>query len=144
MPCNRKRITSKLGLVYMIHYIADMRGGEVNPVFSKLTEGRTNYGDKPSFSITVNHRSTYQASPIKSRALTNLRWQKYARTLTMRRRTIRQELSCPWSRANTYSIKAPITRQDGSHSTAMCLYSTQLAGITPAVVMCEMTGLNDA
>src|SRR3712207_9558242 len=49
-------IISKLGLVYMHDIIADM--GKVNPIFLKLTEGRTNYGDKPSFSIAVNHSST--------------------------------------------------------------------------------------
>src|SRR5690606_8002714 len=43
-------ITTKLGLVYM-HDMID-RMGKVNPIFSKLTEGKAAYGDKPSFSIS--------------------------------------------------------------------------------------------
>ena len=40
-------ITTKLGLVYVHDMIAGM--GKVNPIFSKLTEGKAAYGDKPSF-----------------------------------------------------------------------------------------------
>ena len=61
-------VTAKLGLVYMHDMIADM--GKVNPVFSKLTEGKAAYGDKPSFSISVNHRSTYTGITDNDRALT--------------------------------------------------------------------------
>lgn len=47
----------KLGLVYMHDIIHGLSG--INPVFGKLTAGRSPYGDKPSFSISVNHRKTY-------------------------------------------------------------------------------------
>src|ERR687885_1030951 len=61
-------ITSKLGLVYMHDMIASM--GKVNPIFIKLTEGKAAYGDKPSFSIAVNHRDTYTGITDIDRALT--------------------------------------------------------------------------
>ena len=50
-------VATKLGLAYMHDMIAGF--GKVNPVFSKLTEGRAAYGDKPSFSISINHRDTF-------------------------------------------------------------------------------------
>ena len=50
-------ITTKLGLTYMHDIIQSL--SSINPVFSKLTYGKPPYGDKPSFSITVNHRDTY-------------------------------------------------------------------------------------
>ncbi|MGI0005108.1 MAG: 3,4-dihydroxy-2-butanone-4-phosphate synthase, partial [Nitrososphaera sp.] len=59
---------TKLGLVFMHDMIAGM--GRVNPVFAKLTEGRAAYGDRPSFSIAVNHRSTFTGITDIDRALT--------------------------------------------------------------------------
>src|SRR5690606_41647870 len=44
--------------------------GKVNPIFSKLTEGKAAYGDKPSFSISINHRSTFTGITDNDRALT--------------------------------------------------------------------------
>ena len=39
-------VATKLGLVFMHYMIASF--GKINPLFSKLTEGRAAYGDKPS------------------------------------------------------------------------------------------------
>ena len=61
-------ITTKLGLTYMHDIIQSL--SSINPVFSKLTYGKAPYGDKPSFSITVNHRDTYTGITDIDRALT--------------------------------------------------------------------------
>jgi len=98
-------ITTKLGLVYMHDMIAGM--GKVNPVFSRLTEGKAAYGDKPSFSISVNHRSTYTGITDHDRALTIL-------------------------------IASKRLLRDRMGHTELCVYLMQLAGLTPAVAICEM------
>ena len=61
-------ITTKLGLTYMHDIIQSL--SSINPIFSKLTYGKSPYGDKPSFSITVNHRDTYTGITDIDRALT--------------------------------------------------------------------------
>ena len=61
-------ITVKLGLVYMHDIIQSL--SNINPIFSKLTSGKSPYGDKPSFSISVNHRDTYTGITDVDRALT--------------------------------------------------------------------------
>ena len=61
-------ITVKLGLVYMHDIIQSI--SNINPIFSKLTSGKSPYGDKPSFSISVNHRDTYTGITDVDRALT--------------------------------------------------------------------------
>jgi len=72
-------ITSKLGLVYMHDMIAGM--GKVNPIFTKLTEGKAAYGDKPSFSIAVNHRSTFTGITDSDRALTISKMAEICKTI---------------------------------------------------------------
>ena len=128
-------ITSKLGLVYMHDIIADM--GKVNPVFSKLTEGRTKYGDKPSFSITVNHRSTYTGITDQDRALTIFKMAEVCKNIDnggveQFARNFHAPGHVPILIASKHLL------HDRMGHTELCVYLTQLAGITPAVVMCEM------
>ena len=61
-------ITTKLGLAYMHDIIQNL--SSINPIFSKLTYGKSPYGDKPSFSIAINHRDTYTGITDIDRALT--------------------------------------------------------------------------
>ncbi|HEY5631558.1 MAG TPA: 3,4-dihydroxy-2-butanone-4-phosphate synthase, partial [Nitrososphaeraceae archaeon] len=61
-------ITVKLGLVYMQEIMQSL--STVNPIFAKLSIGKSPYGDNPSFSISVNHRDTYTGITDVDRALT--------------------------------------------------------------------------
>ncbi|HKR57577.1 MAG TPA: 3,4-dihydroxy-2-butanone-4-phosphate synthase, partial [Candidatus Nitrosopolaris sp.] len=61
-------IAVKLGLVYMHDILHGL--SRINPMFKKLTSGKTPYGDRPSFSISVNHRDTYTGITDFDRALT--------------------------------------------------------------------------
>jgi 3,4-dihydroxy 2-butanone 4-phosphate synthase len=128
-------ITSKLGLVYMHDIIADM--GKVNPVFSKLTEGRTNYGDKPSFSIAVNHRSTYTGITDQDRALTILKMAEVCKNIDnggveQFARNFRAPGHVPILIASKHLL------HDRMGHTELCVYLMQLANLIPAVVICEM------
>jgi 3,4-dihydroxy 2-butanone 4-phosphate synthase len=128
-------ITSKLGLVYMHDIIAEM--GKVNPIFSKLTEGRTSYGDKPSFSIAVNHRSTYTGITDQDRALTISKIAEVCKNIDSGgieefARDFRAPGHVPILIASKHLL------HDRMGHTELCVYLTQLADITPAVVICEM------
>ncbi len=129
------QITSKLGLVYMHDIIADM--GKINPVFSKLTEGRPSYGDKPSFSIAVNHRSTFTGITDHDRALTISKMAEICKNIDNSgidqfARNFRAPGHVP------ILIASKRLLHDRMGHTELCVYLMQLADLTPAVAICEM------
>jgi 3,4-dihydroxy 2-butanone 4-phosphate synthase len=128
-------ITNKLGLVYMHDIIADM--GKINPVFSKLTEGRAMYGDKPSFSIAVNHRSTFTGITDQDRAFTIFKMAEVCKNIDndgveQFARNFRAPGHVPILIASKHLLL------DRMGHTELCVYLAQLAGLTPAVAICEM------
>ncbi len=128
-------ITTKLGLVYMHDMIASM--GKVNPIFSKLTEGKAAYGDKPSFSISVNHRSTYTGITDHDRALTISKMAQVCKKIDDGgvddfTKNFRAPGHVP------ILIASKRLLQDRMGHTELCVYLMQLAGLTPAVAICEM------
>ena len=128
-------ITAKLGLVYMHDMIAGM--GKVNPVFSKLTEGRAAYGDKPSFSIAVNHRSTFTGITDQDRALTISKMAEVCRNIDSGGV---DEFANDFRAPGHVPILIASRRllQDRMGHTELCVYLAKLAGIVPAVTICEM------
>lgn len=128
-------ITAKLGLVYMHDMIAGM--GKVNPVFSKLTEGKAAYGDKPSFSISVNHRSTYTGITDQDRALTISEMAKVCRNIDSGGvEEFAKNFRAPGHVPILIASKRLL--HDRMGHTELCVYLAKLAGITPAVAICEM------
>ena len=128
-------ITSRLGLVYMHDVIAGM--GKANPVFAKLTEGRAAYGDKPSFSIAVNHRDTRTGITDNDRALTISKMADVCKNVDSGgaedfARNFRAPGHVP------ILIAAKRLLHDRMGHTELCVYLMQLAGMTPAVAICEM------
>ena len=128
-------ITAKLGLVYMHDMIAGM--GKVNPVFSKLTEGKEAYGDKPSFSISVNHRSTYTGITDHDRALTISKMAQVCKNIDSGGI---DEFANNFRAPGHVPILIASRRllQDRMGHTELCVYLAKLAGIIPAVAICEM------
>ncbi|MEP0825166.1 MAG: 3,4-dihydroxy-2-butanone-4-phosphate synthase [Nitrososphaera sp.] len=128
-------ITTKLGLVYM-HDMID-RMGKVNPIFSKLTEGKAAYGDKPSFSISINHRSTFTGITDNDRALTISKMAEVCRNI---------DFGGVEDFANSFRAPGHVPiliasrrlLHDRMGHTELCIYLAKLAGIVPAVAMCEM------
>jgi 3,4-dihydroxy 2-butanone 4-phosphate synthase len=128
-------ITGKLGLVYMHDMIADM--GKVNPIFSKLTEGKAAYGDRPSFSIAVNHRDTYTGITDSDRALTISKMAEVCRDIDSGGL---QEFAKSFRAPGHVPILIASKRllHDRMGHTELCVYLAKLAGIVPAVAICEM------
>jgi 3,4-dihydroxy 2-butanone 4-phosphate synthase len=129
------QITSKLGLVYMHDIIADM--GKINPVFSRLTEGRATYGDKPSFSIAINHRSTFTGITDHDRALTISKMAEICKNIDKGgieqfAMNFRAPGHVPILIASKHLL------HDRMGHTELCVYLMHLADLTPAVVICEM------
>jgi 3,4-dihydroxy 2-butanone 4-phosphate synthase len=128
-------ITAKLGLVYMHDMIAGM--GKVNPIFLKLTEGKAAYGDKPSFSIAVNHRDTYTGITDHDRALTIYKMAEICKNID---NGAVEEFAKNFRAPGHVPILIASKRllHDRMGHTELCVYLSKLAGIIPAVAICEM------
>ena len=128
-------VSSKLGLVYMHDMIASF--GKVNPVFSKITEGKAAYGDYPSFSISINHRDTYTGITDYDRALTISKMAGICRNIDSGGV---EEFAKNFRAPGHVPILIASRRllQDRMGHTELCVYLAKLADLTPAIVMCEM------
>lgn len=128
-------ITAKLGLVYLHDMIAGM--GKVNPIFSNLTEGKAAYGDKPSFSIAVNHRSTYTGITDHDRALTISRMAEVCKNIDSGGvEEFAKNFRAPGHVPILIASKRLL--HDRMGHTELCVYLAKLAEIIPAVAICEM------
>ncbi len=128
-------VASKLGLAYMHDMIASF--GRVNPLFSKITEGRAAYGDKPSFSISINHRDTYTGITDHDRALTITQMSKVCKNIDSDgvdyfSRNFRAPGHVP------ILIASKRLLEDRMGHTELCVYLAKLADLTQAIVVCEM------
>lgn len=130
------RIASSLGLVYMHDILKSM--SSLNPIFDKLTAGVSPYGDKPSFSISINHRETYTGITDSDRALTishmatiskNIQPDKLINDFT---NTFRSPGHVP------ILIASPGLLSERTGHTELSIYLAKLAGIIPVVAICEM------
>lgn len=128
-------ITTKLGLVYMHDMIAGM--GKVNPIFSRLTEGKAAYGDKPSFSISVNHRETYTGITDNDRALTIYKMAEICKNIDSSGvEGFAKNFRAPGHVPILIASKRLL--HDRMGHTELCVYLAKLADIIPAVAICEM------
>jgi 3,4-dihydroxy 2-butanone 4-phosphate synthase len=132
-------VATKLGLVFMHDMIASF--GKVNPIFSKLTEGRAAYGDKPSFSISINHRDTLTGITDADRALTITKMASVCKNIET---TGVDEFSKGFRAPGHVPllIASKMLLQERMGHTELCVYMAKLANITPAIVMCEMMDSN--
>jgi 3,4-dihydroxy 2-butanone 4-phosphate synthase len=128
-------IAVKLGLVYMHDIIQDL--SRINPIFEKLTTGRSPYGDNPSFSISVNHRETYTGITDIDRALTIMKMAEVCKKIDS---TGVEEFSnnfrAPGHVPILIASKGLLHGRTGH--TELCVYLMNLAGLVPAVTICEM------
>lgn len=132
-------VATKLGLVFMHDMIASF--GKINPLFSKLTEGRAAYGDKPSFSISINHRDTFTGITDADRALTITKMASVCKNIET---TGADEFSKCFRAPGHVPllIASKMLLQERMGHTELCVYMAKLANITPAIVMCEMMDSN--
>ena len=128
-------ITTKLGLAYMHDIIQSL--SSINPIFSKLTYGKSPYGDKPSFSITVNHRDTYTGITDIDRALTNSKMAEICKRIDSDGvEEFAKNFRTPGHVPILIASKRLLEERRGH--TELCVYLAQMSKLVPAVVICEM------
>jgi 3,4-dihydroxy 2-butanone 4-phosphate synthase len=133
----RHDIASKLGLLYMhdmMHMFSD-----VNPVMAELANGKSPYGDKPAFSIAINHKQTYTGITDSDRALTISEMAKVC-SKALNGSDAKGEFVSAFRAPGHVPIliasRGLLSERLGH--TELAVYLTQLAGLIPAVAICEM------
>ena len=128
-------VATKLGLPYMHDMLQTL--SKVNQVFSKLIFDKSPYGDKPSFSISVNHRDTYTGVTDADRTLTISAMARIAKNIDCGGvEEFGNNFRAPGHVPILIGSKELIKERNGH--TELCLYLSHLAALTPAVVICEM------
>jgi 3,4-dihydroxy 2-butanone 4-phosphate synthase len=128
-------ITTKLGLAYMHDIIQSL--SSITPVFSQLTYGKSPYGDKPSFSITVNHRDTYTGITDIDRALTISKMAEICKKVDSGGvEEFAKNFRTPGHVPILIASKGLLEERRGH--TELCVYLAQMSKLVPAVVICEM------
>lgn len=128
-------ITVKLGLVYMQEIMQSL--SNVNPIFAKLSKGKSPYGDNPSFSISVNHRDTYTGITDVDRALTISKMAEVFKKIDSGgAEEFARSFRAPGHVPILIASKGLLQERKGH--TELCVYLAQLAELTPVVAICEM------
>ncbi len=133
----RHDIANKLGLLYM-HDMMHMLSS-VNPVMAELANGKSPYGDRPAFSIAINHRETYTGITDSDRALTIAEMAKVcskALNGSDAKREFASEFRAPGHVPILIASEGLLSERLGH--TELAVYLTQLAGLIPVAVICEM------
>jgi len=129
------RYAIKLGLIYMYSIMELM--AKINPLYSKLASGISPYGDRPSFSIAVNHRDTFTGITDTDRALTISKMAAVCNNIDTS--GVEEFATCFRSPGHVPILIASqgLLRERIGH-TELCIYLAQLAGLVHAVTICEM------
>ena len=124
----------KLGLPFA----ADMLS-KTNSV-KKMVLQKTAYGDKPAFSISVNHKNAFTGITDNDRALAAREFAGIAQANGFSRKEFMENFRTPGHLQ--LLIGRGIEKRRGH--TELALRLNELAGLPPAVLLCEMLGVGKA
>ncbi len=111
-------------------YMTDLMGLGADTVKSLIPK-RTAYGDKPAFSLSVNHRRTYTGITDRDRALTITEFAKLGD---------KEELVESFYAPGHVHLLIAKSLKDRRGHTELSIELAKMAGITEAMVLCEMMG----
>lgn len=120
---------SALGLRYMHDILAETSTDK------EMIMGLAPYGDKPTFSIYVNHYQTYTGITDQDRSLTIREMAKIFDVDNKRKKFV-SSFKTPGHVPLLIAAKDLLTSRQGH--TEMSVYLTKLAGLKPVTAICEM------
>jgi 3,4-dihydroxy 2-butanone 4-phosphate synthase len=129
------KITEKLGLMYMSDILRS--SARPNSILSKIVVDKTPYGDRPSFSLSINHIDTFTGITDVDRALTISKMADVCRKI---------DSGGIEEFANSFRAPGHVPLLIASNNlleertghTELSIYLMQIARLVPAVVICEM------
>lgn len=134
MSINHEFATN-LGIDYMHEILFNSQKLDSNS--KKMIIGKAPYGDRPSFSISINHKNTFTGITDKDRALTISEMVKlYNNKNANKKKIFNSNFKTPGHIPLLISSKGLLSNRLGH--TEMSIYLMNLAGLTPVTVICEM------
>ncbi len=120
---------NSLGLRYMHDILAE------SPIDKEMIMGLAPYGDRPTFSISVNHYQTYTGITDKDRSLTIQEMAKIFNVENKKKKFV-SSFKTPGHVPLLLASKGLLESRQGH--TEMSIYLTKLADLTPVTAICEM------
>lgn len=135
-----KEISTKLRLPYMYDILKIF--GETNQVVSSINRNISPYGDKPSFSISVNHVDTYTGITDYDRALTISSLARVCKDISMNDNKDNSAIEEFQNNFRTPGHVPILISSNGLDErkghTEMSIFLTKIANITNVTTICEM------
>ncbi|MDE1826587.1 3,4-dihydroxy-2-butanone 4-phosphate synthase [Candidatus Nitrosotalea sp. TS] len=124
-----------LGLNYMHDILSNSQN--VDAESKKMIIGKAPYGDRPSFSISINHQSTYTGVTDRDRALTMSEMARlYKNPNENKKEIFNSSFKTPGHVSVLIASEGLLSSRLGH--TEMSVYLATLAGLSPVTVICEM------
>jgi 3,4-dihydroxy 2-butanone 4-phosphate synthase len=120
---------NSLGLQYMHDILAE------SSTDKEMIMGLAPYGDRPTFSISINHYQTYTGITDKDRSLTIREMAKIFDVENKQKKFV-SSFKTPGHVPLLLASKGLLEARQGH--TEMSIYLTKLAGLTPVTAICEM------
>jgi len=125
---------TRLGLDYMHEILSSSQKFDSDS--KKMIIGTAPYGDRPSFSISINHKNTFTGITDKDRALTISEMAKLYNTKNNRKEVFTSNFKTPGHVPMLIASEGLLSNRLGH--TEMSIYLMKLAGLTPVAAICEM------
>jgi 3,4-dihydroxy 2-butanone 4-phosphate synthase len=122
-----------------LNYMHDIlsNSNNVDAESKKMIIGTAPYGDRPSFSISINHLNTYTGVTDRDRALTISEIANLYKSHDKNKKEIfNSNFKTPGHVHVLIASEGLLSNRLGH--TEMSVYLTNLAGLSPAAAMCEM------
>ncbi|MGI0082239.1 MAG: 3,4-dihydroxy-2-butanone-4-phosphate synthase [Nitrosopumilaceae archaeon] len=122
-----------------LHYMHDILSNaqELDTPSKKMIIGTAPYGDKPSFSISINHMQTYTGITDRDRALTITEMANlFKNTNGNKKQNFISSFKTPGHVPILIASEGLLSNRLGH--TEMSVYLMELAGLSPVAAICEM------
>ncbi|HJU13911.1 MAG TPA: 3,4-dihydroxy-2-butanone-4-phosphate synthase [Candidatus Nitrosotalea sp.] len=125
----------KLGLSYMHDILSASQS--LDAVSKGMIIGKAPYGDRPSFSVSINHKDTYTGVTDRDRALTMSEMANlYKASVENKKEVFNSSFRTPGHVPLLIASEGLLASRLGH--TEMSVYLATLAGLSPVTVICEM------
>lgn len=128
-------LASNIGLDYMHEILSSSQNFDTG--LKKMIIGTAPYGDRPSFSISINHKNTFTGITDKERAFTISEMaQLYKNESTDKKILFNSNFKTPGHVPLLIASEGLLSSRLGH--TEMSIYLMKLAGLSPVAAICEM------
>ena len=128
-------LASNIGLDYMHEILSSSQNFDAG--LKKMIIGTAPYGDRPSFSISINHKNTFTGITDKERAFTISEMaQLYKNKNTDKKILFNSNFKTPGHVPLLIASEGLLSSRLGH--TEMSIYLMKLAGLSPVTAICEM------